>query len=188
MIYFTADLHFGCAKLVDATRPGFLDVEEHDNELVYQINSMVGRNDRLVIVGDFCHSKPGRYRPRITCRHIDFILGNHDSEAKIRNVFGGNVWQQRMIKLTTGDKVWCSHYPTCFWDMCHWGAYHAYGHIHYNPIRESMMDRGMPGRRSMDVSVDAAKRLLGDWRPFSEIEFLYLLDGQTGHDLIKRQS
>lgn len=184
MIWFTSDTHFGCDKLVKNSRPEFKDIDEHDDHLLAQLNHRVGRDDTLVIIGDFCKEKPGRYRPRIRCKNIFFILGNHDKEAKIRAVFGGNVWQQRIVKCEKGH-VFCSHYPTAYWDRSHWGVYHAYGHLHFNNEREAAMDRGLPGRRSMDVGVDAAKLLLGDYRPFSEVEFFCYLSGQQGHDIIK---
>lgn len=187
MIWFTSDNHFGCDKLVQNTRPIFQDVEDHDECLIHMINSHVDRNDWLVFLGDFCKDKPGRYRPRIKCRNTMFILGNHDKEAKIRAVFGGNVWQRKMVKLTNGERVLCNHHPECFWDRSHYGVYHAYGHLHYNEQREQMMDLGLPGRRSMDVGVDAAYRLLGAYRPFSEVEFLDFLSGQPGHDIIKKE-
>ena len=101
-------------------------------------------------------------------------------------MFGGHVWKHRVVKLTTGEKVWCSHYPTAFWPQSHYGFYHAYGHIHYCPEREGMMDLAMPRRRSMDVGVDAAKARLGEYEPFSETEFLYLLSQREGHDIIRR--
>lgn len=186
MIYFTADMHFGCDKLIENTRSEFKSTEEHDDYLLAQLNHRVDRDDTLVIIGDFCKEKPGRYRPRIRCKNIFFVLGNHDKEAKIKAVFGGNVWTQRMVKV--GDKrVLCAHHPQCFWDRSHWGVYHAYGHLHFNAEREAMMDKGMPGRRSMDVGVDAAKKLLGEYRPFSEIEFFAYLSGQAGHDIIKQE-
>lgn len=187
MIYFTSDIHFECPKLVANTRPEFTSMEEHDKHLMDQLNATVDRTDTLVINGDFCKSKPGRFRPQIACRNIFFILGNHDKEAKIRAVFGGNVWQHRMVKLTNGERVWCSHYPTAFWDRSHYGVYHAYGHLHYNEQREAMMDLAMPGRRSMDVGVDAARKILGEWRPFSEVEFLEILRSRPGHDIISKE-
>jgi calcineurin-like phosphoesterase family protein len=186
LIYFTSDTHFGCDKLVENTRPQFTDCKQHDDHLIDMINSTVDRNDTLVIVGDFCKEKPGLYRPRIRCRHIQFILGNHDKEKKIRAVFGGNVWQQRMVKV--GDqRVWCSHFPTCYWDRSHYGVAHAYGHLHYNREREQAMDKGMPGRRSMDVGVDAAKTLFGEYKPISSGLFFGMLSDRKGHDIIRKE-
>jgi len=185
MIWFLSDPHFGCAKLVENTRTEFGNVDEHDNYLLMMINGMVKDNDTLVIIGDFCKEKPGRYRPKLKCKNIFFVLGNHDKECKIKAVFGGNVWTRRMVKLSGGQKVLCDHHPACFWDGCHNGTYHAYGHIHNSEEREAMMDLGMPGRRSMDVGVDMAKRLFGAYRPISELEFLDQLSGRPGHDTIK---
>ena len=184
MIYFTSDTHFGCEMLVENSRTEFGNLEEHDNHLIDRINSKVGRDDRLYILGDWCREKPGRYRPRLRCKNLFFILGNHDKEAKIRPCFGGNVWYAKAVKLACGNKVVCSHHPQAFWDGSHKGWYHAYGHLHYNRKYEAMMDLGLPGRRSMDVGVDAARILLGDYEPFSEEEFMAFLGGQKGHDII----
>jgi len=180
--FFTADTHFGCERLVKNIRQEFASIDEHDEALLDNINSTVGRNDCLVIIGDFCFKKPGSYRPKIKCKHIFYILGNHDQPAKIQAVFGGNVWQYRMMKLK--HMVWCCHYPCCHWPQSHYGAFHGYGHTHNNTRYEDAMDLGMPGRRSIDVGVDSAKSLLGEYRPFSEDEFYGFLGDRIGHDYI----
>jgi calcineurin-like phosphoesterase family protein len=184
--FFTADMHLGCDKLVANTREIFADVDHHDDYLIDALNWKVGRDDMLVIIGDFCKEKPGRYRPHIRCKNIQFILGNHDKEAKIRAVFGGNVWQQRMVKVGV-DRVWCSHYPTAYWDRSHYGVTHAYGHLHYNLKRERQMDKGLTGRRSMDVGVDAAMFHLGDYVPFAWEEMKEILAFAKGHDIIEKK-
>ncbi len=186
-IYFTADTHFGCEKLVENTRPEFSSIEEHDANLINMINLTVARNDTLVIVGDWCQDKPGKYRQQLKQGiHIFFILGNHDKEAKIRRVFGGNVWHRRMIKYK-GEKILCDHYPTAFWNKCFLGVTHLYGHLHNDIKRERMMNKGMPGRRSMDVGVDHAKDWLGEYRPWSYEEIIMYLSPRIGHDTIKEE-
>jgi calcineurin-like phosphoesterase family protein len=189
MIYLIADMHLGCDKLVENTRPMFDSCEEHDELLMDSLNRTVGRDDRLIINGDFCKEKPGRYRPKIKCKNIMFVLGNHDKEAKIRAVFGGNVRWQYMAKIgpNNAQRVFCCHLPTMFWDRSHYGVYHAYGHIHNCPIREAGMNVAFPGRRSMDVGVDSAFALLGEHRPFSGDEFLYVLRNRSGHDIIDKK-
>lgn len=182
--FFTADLHFGCDNLVRTARKEFDSTEQHDTELLDAINRVVGRNDRLVILGDFCHEKPGRYRPKLVCRHNFFILGNHDKEKQIRAVFGGNVWMAKMVKLKRG-MIWCSHYPHSYWPQSHYGAYHAYGHIHYNLDYEYHMRKAFSDRRALDVGVDHARAVLGEYRPFSEDEFFDILRFREGHDHVK---
>jgi len=175
MIFFTADTHFGHEMI--AKGRGFTG--DHDSCLIDNINRKVKRHDSLVICGDF--GLP-QYRPQIDCKHIFFILGNHDVESKIRKVFGGYVWQQKMIKLSDGDMVFACHYPMVHWDGSHKGTYNAYGHTHYNINYEMAMDTMMPGRRSMDVGVDSAVHILGRYEPFSEFELLYYLRWASGHD------
>lgn len=182
MIYFTADQHFGCQRLMENTRPMFDNVDQHDAALIEQINLTAGRNDTLVIAGDFCREKPGRYRQQIKCRNTFFILGNHDKETKIRAVFGGNVWQYKIVRLPHGQRVFVCHYCMAAWDQSHYGSYHVYGHWH--GAKEAEMDAIWPQRKSMDVSVDNAHRLLGQYRPFSADEVLGALVDRVGHDFI----
>lgn len=186
-VFFTADTHFGCDRLVSWTRKEFVDCKQHDEHLMDVLNTVVGPNDRLIILGDFCKEKPGRYRHKIRCKNIMFVLGNHDKEVKIRRVFGGNVRRQYIAKCYAGSRVWCCHFPTCYWDRSHYGLFHAYGHLHDSAAREAQMDLGMPGRRSMDVGVDHAHRVLGDYRPWSEYEFLLHMKDREGHDIIKKE-
>jgi calcineurin-like phosphoesterase family protein len=189
MLFLTADIHFDCENLRKHTRAEFSTVEDHNEAMLEGINSTVGRHDQLVIVGDFVLKRPGRWRPKIKCRQIFFVLGNHDNERKTRAVFGANVWQQRMVKGSPRPRqlIWCSHYPTAYWDRSHYATYHAYGHIHHNLEYEAAMDLAFPERRSMDVGVDAAKAILGSYRPFHEDEFFDLLSGRQGHNHISRK-
>ena len=182
MIYFMADPHFGCHKLVENTRPMFDSVEQHDEALIDEINLTVRRDDTLVIAGDFCREKPGRYRQQIKCRHTFFILGNHDKPGKIKAVFGGNVWQYKTVRLPHGERVFVCHYCMAAWDQSHYGATHVYGHWHGS--KEALMDSIWPQRRSMDVGVDNAFRIFGTYRPFSADEILDCLAGRVGHDFI----
>lgn len=187
MIHFTSDTHFGDDNLIENTR-SFSSTEDHDSTLLYELNKHVARNDTLVILGDF-GKVPGRYRYRqqINCKQIHFITGNHDSEVKIRRVFGGNVWQQRMIKgQIENNRYFCCHYPMAYWDHSHFSVIHCHGHLHDSANREAAMDLAFPGRRSLDVGVDAAKRILGEYRPFSEQEILDLVGDRSGHDEVWR--
>ena len=184
--FFTADLHFGCDHLREHTRAEYRTIEDHDEAILQNLNEVVMRRDRLVILGDFCLEKPGRYRPRIKCAHIFFILGNHDKPQKTRNVFGGNVWEGRTVKCDRGN-VFCSHYPHAYWDDSHYGVCHAYGHLHYNQDHEDRMDLAFPERRSMDVGIDNAKRILGEHRAFTEDEFFDRTLCFKGHGLVERR-
>jgi calcineurin-like phosphoesterase family protein len=160
-------------------RSVFSCLKEHDDIVMDQLNSTVGRNDRLYILGDFCFSNPARYRQKIRCKHIEFIIGNHDKPGLTEKSFG-RVWHIRCTKFSNGEKVVLCHYPMAYWPASHYNAYHLYGHMHGR--REYDLTNYFPSRRSMDVGVDEAYRLLGAYRPFSEDEILTHLYPRAGHD------
>lgn len=107
LIYFTADLHF-CHPFVAATR-GFgpkcenlnklrhsmssdefdslCHVDNHDRKVVNRINSMVGKNDELYILGDVSRGTGDSLyealkvvdRLYVPSCHRHLVLGNHES-------------------------------------------------------------------------------------------------------------
>ena len=62
-----------------------------------------------------------------------------------------------------------SHYAHRIWDKSHHGVCHLYGHSH------SSLEHIEWGK-SMDVGVDNAFRLFGQYRPFSMEEVTEILD------------
>lgn len=180
--YLTGDPHFNCPRLVENTRP-WTTVEDHDKDLIEVLNRVVGRNDRLIICGDFCKGKPFKWREQIKCRNIWLVLGNHDKRSDMVACFGADrVRDSLMVKLGE-SRVFCSHYCHAYWDRSHYGVMHAYGHSHSQ--REAEMDEKFPGRRSMDVGIDNAVRFFGSPVPFPEEWFTDVLMSRPGHDMIQ---
>lgn len=183
MRFFTADTHFGHQMVIKAMGRGngrWADIADHDTHLIEQINATVGKTDELYILGDVAWSSLHQIRPRIECRYVKVVLGNHDRKGQMVQVFG-EAPDTRYLK-SIGDRgmgLFMSHYPHAFWPASHYGSYHIYGHMHAQ--REQTLDSWMPARRSMDVGVDNAGRLLGEFRPFTEGEILHFMD-RAGHD------
>lgn len=176
--FFTADCHFGHEKLFNALHISkeIRTIEEYDTMLIDNINKTVGQRDYLAILGDFTLGKPQKYRQRIKCKNIDFIIGNHDRKEDTRRTFG----QYHDIRVLRGSpKIVLCHYPIAFWPSSHRGAVHLYGHVHDK--METLLDNLFPQRRSQDVGVDTAKRLLGEYRPFHYEECVVPLLQREGH-------
>ena len=193
MRYYTADPHYAHEGVLEFCNRPFATVKDHDDCLVDEVNEIVKPEDELFILGDFCWSngyrKPGHFLQRIKCRTVHLVWGNHDRENYRQNF--STAEDVRVLKLAeqitpngqSSIQLFLSHYPHAFWPASHHGSLHLYGHCHDQ--REATLDAMSPGRRSMDCGVDTAKRLLGRFRPFSEIEILNLLLSRPGHDSVE---
>lgn len=177
--YFTADPHFGHTRILELLGRPFKTIEEHDEHLLNNINKIVpAKGSILYMLGDFTFKDYEKYRKRIRCEDVRFIIGNHDPER-----FEG-VWPHAIeIRFGDANHAWLAHYPHYTWPRSHYGSYHFYGHCH--TMREYTLDTMFPDRRSMDVGVDAAKFLLGEFQPFSEGQLLSILQNRTGHDPVE---
>ena len=172
-------------------------VEEMNNTIIDNINKYVAEEDTLWHLGDFAFAPRGKYvahcegyRGRIRCQNVNIVWGNHDeptceepsdSDYHIRHLF--NKARHLVITKFSGhkNKFFMSHYANAVWDKSHRGAIHLYGHSH--TTAESGLDKHFPGRRSIDVGVDNAFRLLGEYRPFSLDEILRVVGNKPGHVL-----
>lgn len=166
-LWFTADTHFGHARILEFHRPEFSSAEEMDEHLIEQINRYVSRTDRLYHLGDFqlggnYLERAKEYLARIRCQEIHLVFGNHD-----RFSLGRLFRSARQIKQVShaGRVLVLCHYPMASWPKSHYGSIHLYGHCHGR--LEAELDWKFPGRRSMDVGVDAVKKWAGEYRPVS---------------------
>jgi calcineurin-like phosphoesterase family protein len=156
-----------------------------DEELINQINSMVMANDILYHLGDFAmpgkHSYFSRcreYRSRIKCNNVILIWGNHD-EPSLQDLFSATYDLKKISVDHLAYKIIACHYAMATWDGSHRRNVHLYGHSHSEA--EAWLNRIMPGRRSMDVGVDNAFKLLGKFRPFSLDEIVEIFSTRAGH-------
>ena len=54
MIYYTSDLHLGHKNIINHEDRPFSGLINMEKELIYNWNSVVGKKDTVIIVGDFC--------------------------------------------------------------------------------------------------------------------------------------
>lgn len=143
MRYYIADLHFCHSNLnqrMDCR--GFESGEAMNEYMIRQWNSKVGKNDEVVILGDFCISRKGDEVNALLARlrgRKYLIVGNHDAYLKSRDFDAGNFkWIEPYKELKDHKrKIILSHYPV----MCYNGQYRRnddgepktymlYGHVH----------------------------------------------------------
>jgi calcineurin-like phosphoesterase family protein len=147
-IFYTADTHFGHPLL--QRKRGFATVEEMDESLIENWNSVVGKADRVYHLGDVSLAKPERTAEILKRLNgqIFLIKGNHDTAAENGQCRSRFIWQKDLFYLDVGgQKIMLCHYAMRTWRSAYKGSWMLYGHSHGN-LAESDFSR------SFDVGVD----------------------------------
>jgi len=203
-LFFVSDFHFNHGNVMKyCRRPGLTEqeqeylnagvefkvgresVERMDSYLIDETNKIVGEEDILWFLGDFCFASKHNYfeiaksyRNRINCKNIFCLWGNHDRQ-EIASLFSAAQdyaeinWQGQIITMF--------HYALATWNKSHHSSWNLYAHSH--GTAESWFDKMMPNRRSIDVGVDNAARILGAYRPFSFEEVRNIMKNRSGHSI-----
>jgi calcineurin-like phosphoesterase family protein len=158
MIYFISDTHLGHNNIIKYCNRPFKDVHEMNKTILDNINEVVGYDDTLYVLGDFCFrgKKPLDYRVRINCRDVHLIFGNHDKRTdyyldEITTDMNGfsSLYDVKEI-IYCNQKIYLSHYPHRSWPASHKGSYMLYGHVHSRLNDEDKLSN----RLTLDVGVD----------------------------------
>ena len=105
--WFTADTHFGHAKIIEYCNRPFKNVERMDEALINLWNSRVKEHDLVIHLGDFMFKEINRreyYLDRLS-GHITFVRGNHDLNNSLNT---------KITSLTVhlaGRDIFCTHDP-----------------------------------------------------------------------------
>lgn len=168
MWWFTADEHYCHKNIMKYCDRPFESTEEMDEHFIKVHNDVVDINDEVVHVGDFTlQSKPWAvYILRYLRGNHRFIRGSHDYWLKREQKQEG-IWRRKIY----GQQVVCCHYAMRVWPLSHHGSWNLHGHSHGNLE---------PFKNQLDVGVDNAKKLLGEYRPFSFDEVKEILNGMVG--------
>lgn len=182
-VYYTSDTHYAHANICRAisqwgdkenSTRDFESLEEMNNELVNAINAVVKPDDILFHMGDWSFGNVknvAEFRRRIHCKNVHLIYGNHDEHIEDDKDLHGHFASVQHYKeiAVDGIMICLFHYKQTIWNKSHRDAFHLYGHSH--SMAESLVNG-----KSMDVGVDNAHKLLGDYRPFSHEEIMFFLE------------
>lgn len=169
MIYFTSDLHLGNKNIIEYENRPWKTVEEMDAGLIGNWNQVVGRNDEVYVLGDFCFkgvSKAIEYLANLN-GNIHLIRGNHDAfmeQLSFKAFLAGRAqiphlvsegWYKHME--VDGQELVLCHFPILYWDgQDDRHSIHLYGHMHSRPNKQH------PHPEAYNVGVD-----VNNYRPVS---------------------
>jgi calcineurin-like phosphoesterase family protein len=145
---------------IDQTRD-FQTIEQMNETIVNNINSVVGQDDVLIHLGDFSFGgfeNIQKFRERIWCKEIHLILGNHDTSIEknrdnVQELFTSvNHYTKLLYKFKTFVLF---HYPIASYDGLNKGHIHLHGHCHLPTNlrfgKGKKMDVGMDGHPTFGV-------------------------------------
>ena len=159
-IYVTSDLHLN-HPLAEKERG------VNTTELISNINYIVQSDDELYIIGDFILGDPEQTEEtlkKINCKNIHVIIGNHDTEAKIK------IYKQYCISV---DYLHYLRYKGYEFIMCHYpifsgdfisrvggynrNTYLLYGHLHtlgYTDYEKHLIHIGIDSSNYQPLNLD----------------------------------
>ena len=138
--WITSDTHFGHENILkyQHNRSHFSSIEEHDETLIANWNSLVKPNDNVWFLGDFAFNARDRTALDILGRlngKLNFIIGNHDWNLVNKQTFTVQLnWLGYYHELKgftqKGKGIVLSHFPFFSWNKMQFGAMHFFGHTH----------------------------------------------------------
>jgi calcineurin-like phosphoesterase family protein len=166
-IWFTADTHWWHRAILKPDYSGrpFRDVEEMNEVMIANWNTLVQPTDVVFHLGDFAMAGPKsatNVARRLNGRKF-IVYGNHDLKQRgvpeFESLFEKIIDFGCQIKIEDAEafqavrRITMCHYAFRIWNKSHFGTWSLYGHSHGNLIEpENLL--------SMDVGVDATARRL----------------------------
>jgi len=145
-VYVTSDLHLGHTGIVGFRKGLFKNLEEHDNLIIDEWNSVVSKRDTVYVLGDFIWNKSSlRHLPKLKGQ-INWVLGNHDPKITkdlldgLNINFCAGIWPYK-------HGIVFSHVPIHPQELAYRWEYNIHGHIHHR-------ERNIDDPRYYNANVD----------------------------------
>jgi calcineurin-like phosphoesterase family protein len=133
--FLTSDTHFFHENVIEFCNRPYGSVEQMNEALIKNWNSVVGPVDDVWFLGDFSFGKIGPtegilYRLN-GIKHL--IMGNHDRKGRCADLEWGrhfsSVHDYYLLHTDNAKAVLC-HFPFASWER---GYYNFHGHLHTTP-------------------------------------------------------
>jgi calcineurin-like phosphoesterase family protein len=150
MVRFIADLHFGHEAI--ALKRGFSSVEEHDEYIIKQWNTVTHKKDLTYILGDVTCETPKHYHllDRLNGRKV-VIMGNHDMRKHVRKLLEHVDNVAGLIKY---KGIFLSHCPVHPREMEYRVSHNIHGHIHAKKVKKKILGFKVVDKRYICVSCE----------------------------------
>lgn len=192
-VWFTADTHYGHKNITygesdwgnkETGCRRFDTTQEMSRHIVEQINKYVQQDDILIHLGDWSFNgieNIWNFKKQLNVDDIYLAIGNHDNNIRKNYLLPNpevNHAPAQYIFAVVEDYIevmidktlfCCMHYPIEEWNDRHHKSFMLHGHQHGNNTYKK-------GR--LDVGMDNAYKLFGEYKPFSYQEVKQILNNQ----------
>ncbi len=181
---FSSDWHLNHKNILTYCNRQFDSIKDMEETFFNNFENIFKCGDVFYFLGDFAFANKRQvctYLDRlydIGVRDLIFVCGNHDkpnsrviADHKVVGWFG----DRKLISIPY--RMVLDHYPMYSWYNSHRGSYMLHGHCHGN-----LLTKTNPIKHSVDVGIDSAYRLFGEYRPFTEGDVLKVMDLFTAYD------
>ena len=132
--FFTSDTHFYHTNIIKFCNRPFKDVEQMNDVMIANWNSVIGKDDTVFHLGDFCLGGAAEWTKILDRLNgkIYLIMGNHDLK-NIRQGFISRFEHVAMqMRIEIGKKrIYLCHYPfLCFEGSYKDDVWQLFGHVH----------------------------------------------------------
>jgi calcineurin-like phosphoesterase family protein len=176
-IYFSGDSHFSHKNILTYCNRDFQSIDEHDESLIQSWNKTVSLTSTIYYLGDFCFGKDAiKYLERLNgVKKFLYLPFSHDKfwlKSSFKNPRLTSITFLNSIEEIKIDGLYytLSHYPLASWPRSYHGSTLLYGHSHGNYNAKGKI---------LDVGVDSAFLLLGEYRPFSLNEIKEIIENKV---------
>lgn len=129
-VFVTSDTHFYHGNIIRYCNRPFSSVEEMNEKLIENWNSVVGPNDKVIHLGDFCFGNKTKVKEVFSKLNgkIDLVMGNHDRH-KIKDYYEIGFHRVYDKSILIHNFVILSHAPLQ-WIKDGDVYLNVYGHVH----------------------------------------------------------
>lgn len=156
--FFLSDEHYGHSNIIKYCDRPFSSVEDMDNQIIKNCNSVVGPDDFFIHGGDFTLSRNSdKYIRRLNGHHI-FLRGSHDywMDNK-KDICFSQIWENNI----NGIYVVVCHYNMRTWPRSFHGSIQLFGHSHGKLTpRENQFDISVEANNYFPVDMETIKKKL----------------------------
>ena len=174
-VFFTSDTHFNHTNIIRFCDRPFGSTEEMNEKLIGNWNSVVGPDDIVFHLGDFCLGGSAEWTKVLDRLNgkIYLIIGNHDLKNMKQGFIGRfeHVAMEMCIEIGK-QKICLNHYPFLCFEGGYKDVWQLFGHVHTRKnntgidagrlqyLYPTQYDVGVDNNDFMPVSFEQVKKII----------------------------